>query len=138
MKKLLIAIFIFLSSVSMSYGAVSWSGNTCTITGDATVAQITDCLTGATNGIVAQGKTGEITIQLPADTQTWTSGMSIDMRNAAYINVTNLIIRGAGTTPTGSTKGSAKQTIIDGGTGLTSPAFKMTIPAGKKFRLSNI
>jgi len=138
MMKYLVSFLIILLSATSVLGAVSWSGNTCTITGDATVAQINACLTDGSTGIVAQGKTGEITIQLPADTQTWTSGMSIDMRNAAYINVTNLIIRGAGTTPTGSTKGSAKQTIIDGGTGLTSPAFKMTIPAGKKFRLSNI
>src|SRR5574343_373631 len=112
MKKYLFLLTFLLLSATSLYGAVSWSGNTCTITGDATVAQINDCLTGASNGIVAQGKTGEITVILPADTQTWSSGISINMGNAAYINVTKLTIQGAGTIPTGSTKGSAGSTVI--------------------------
>lgn len=136
MKKLLFATLILLASVNISFGAVSWSGNTCTITGDATVAQINACLTDGSTGIVAQGKTGEITVQLPADTQAWTSGISINMRDATYINVTSLIIKGAGTIPTGSTKGSAGSTIIT--TSGLSSVFTITTTSSKKFRLTNI
>ena len=137
MKKLLIAILVFLASANISFAAVSWSGNTCTITGDATVAQINDCLTGAVNGIVAQGKTGEITVVLPADTETWSSTLVINMTNAAYINVTKLTIQGAGTIPTGSTKGSA----ASGGTTIAvtaTSAVTVTGSTSKKFRITNI
>src|SRR5574343_1951514 len=135
MKKIFLAIIIFLATASISYGAVSWSGNTCTITGDATVAQINDCLTGESNGIVAQGKTGEITVVLPADTETWTSALTINMTNAAYINVTKLTIQGAGTIPTGSTKGSAGQTVI---TTTRTRGFVITSSTSKKLRIANI
>lgn len=135
MKKIILTILILLATANISYGAVSWSGNTCTITGDATVAQINDCLTGAVNGIVAQGKTGEITVVLPADTETWSGALTVNMGNAAYINVTKLTIQGAGTIPTGSTKGSAGSTVItlNGQYGIV-----YTGSAAKKFRLSNI
>jgi hypothetical protein len=136
MKKYIFVLFFLLLSATSSYGAVSWSGNTCTITGDATVAQINDCLTGAVNGIVANSKTGEITVVLPADTETWTSALVINMTNATYINVTKLTIQGAGTIPTGSTKGSAGNTIINS-SGLTW-GIVFTGSSAKKFRLSNI
>lgn len=138
MKKLFLSIIFFFATINISYGAVSWSGNTCTITGDATVAQINDCLTGSSNGIVAQGKTGEITVQLPADTQAWTSGISINMTNATYINVTKLTIQGAGTAPT---TGSAESTVITANASSSSPfasAFVITNSTSKKFRLTNI
>lgn len=154
MKKLLIALIIILASIlhfTPVFGAVSWSGNTCTITGDATVAQINACLTDGSTGIVAQGKTGEITVQLPADTQAWTSGISINMRDATYINVTSLIIKGAGTIPTGSTKGSAGLTILQASGGVAETGngqevncygagvlFNITVPTGKKFRITNL
>ena len=136
MKKYIFVLLLFLVSATPSFGAVSWSGNTCTITGAATVAQINDCLTGAANGIVAQSKTGEITVVLPADTETWTESLVINMTNATYINVTKLTIQGAGTIPTGSTKGSAEQTVING-SGISS-AVSFTGSTAKKFRLTNI
>ena len=138
MMKYLISLLIILFSATSLFGAVSWSGNTCTITGDATVAQINACLTDGSTGIVAQGKTGEVTVQLPADTQTWTSGISINMGHATYINVTSLIIRGSGTvvnTSIGSTGGT---TITFDGDSLSGALFYLNIPVSKKFRLSNI
>lgn len=137
MKRYIFILLFLLLSATSSFGAVSWTGNTCTITGDATVAQINDCLTGASNGIVAQGKTGEITVQLPADSETWSSTLVINMTNAAYINVTKLTIQGAGTIPTGSTTGAASS----GGTTINvtaTTAVAITGSTAKKFRMSNI
>src|SRR5574343_1931572 len=135
MKRYLFILLIILLSATSVFGAVSWTGNTCTITGDASLAQLNDCLTGAVNGIVAQGKTGEITVQLPADSETWSSTLVINMTNAAYINVTKLTIQGAGTIPTGSSKGSAGQTVI---TTTSTRGFVITSSTSKKLRIANI
>jgi hypothetical protein len=137
MKKYIFILLSILLSATSSFGAVSWTGNTCTITGDATVAQITDCLTGAVNGIVANSKTGEITVQLPADSETWSTTLVINMTNATYINVTKLTIQGAGMIPAGSTKGSASS----GGTTINvtaTSAISITGSTSKKFRITNI
>ena len=126
MKRYLFILLIILLSATSVFGAVSWTGNTCTITGDASLAQLNDCLTGAVNGIVAQGKTGEITVQLPTDAETWSSGITINMANATYINVTSLIIQGAGIGNTVITAGTTPLITYSSGGSTRNKGFRIT------------
>jgi hypothetical protein len=56
---------------------------------------------------------------------------------SGFANVTSVSVIGAGTIPTGSTKGSAGSTIINAGTA-SNYLFYVTVPQTKKFRMSNI
>ena len=128
MKKLFIAIIIFLALTGIIHAYCDWSGNTGT-TSSLTVANINECLSEVS------GKTGEVTINLSAGTLSISSLFDVNMINAAYDNVTTLNIIGAGTIPTGSTRGSAKSTnfTLSNATGL----WQITTRSTKKVRISN-
>ena len=128
MKKLLIALIIILASINNLNASCDWVGNTGT-TSSLTVANINECLSEVS------GKTGEVTINLSAGTLSISSLFDVNMTNAAYDNVTTLNIIGAGTIPTGSTRGSAKSTnfTLSNATGL----WQITTRSTKKVRISN-
>lgn len=128
MKKLFIAIIIFLASVNISYAACSWIGNVGTAA-SMTVTEVQYCINDAAT------KTGEVTINLPSGTQTWASSLTVNM-TSSFANVTSLSIIGNGTIPTGTNKGSAEQSVINS-SGLSS-AVVFTGSSAKKFRLANI
>jgi len=129
MKKILISILIFLASTTTLWGACSWNGNIGTAASLA-VADVQACINDAGT------KTGEVTINLPAGTATWASYPTVNM-SSGFANVTSLRIFGAGTIPTGTTKGSASS----GGTTINvtaSSAIIITGSTSKKFRIANI
>ena len=128
MKKYIFVLLLFLVSATTSWGACSWNGNVGTAS-SMTVAEVQACVNDAST------KTGEVTINLPAGTQTWESQLTINM-TSGFANVTALNIIGNGAIPTGSTKGSAEQTVING-SGISS-AVSFTGSTAKKFRLTNI
>lgn len=116
----------------ISYAACgSWSGNTVTA-GGVTAAEINACVAE-----ISTSNVGEVTINLPSGTASDTGTVSVNMNDARYANVTKLSIIGNGTIPTGSTKGSAGNTIIDRGTTENS-WLDFTGNTSKKFRMSNI
>lgn len=125
MKKILFAIILVLATVNISYAVCSWNGNIATPSSLA-VADVQECVTGAST------RTGEVTINLPAGSATWTTGLTVTMTSSWP----HLSIIGAGTIPTGTNKGSAEQTNITG-SGLSS-AVVFTGSSTKKFRLANI
>jgi len=128
MKKLLIALIIILASINNLNASCDWVGNTGS-TSSLTVANINECFSEVS------GKTGEVTINLSAGTLSISSLFDVNMTNAAFINVTALNIIGAGTIPTGSTKGSAKSTnfTLSNANGL----WQITTTSSKKVRISN-
>lgn len=128
MKKLCIAICILVASVNISYAACSWNGNIGTAA-SMTVSEIQYCVNDAAT------KTGEVTINLPAGTQTWASTVTVNM-TSGFTNVTALNIIGNGTIPTGTNKGSAENTIVNS-SGLGS-AFTIVGSSAKKIRIANI
>ena len=125
MKKLLIAIIVLLASVNISWAACSWNGNVGTASA-LTVTEVQACINDAST------KTGEVTINLPSGTATWTSMLTITMTSSWP----HLSIIGYGTIPTGTNKGSAEQTTINGSGLQTLISFTGT--STKKFRLANI
>jgi hypothetical protein len=128
MKKLCIAICILVASVNISYAACSWNGNIGTAA-SLTTTEVGYCITDAGT------KTGEVTINLPAGTQTWASTVTVNM-TSGFANVTALNIIGNGTIPTGTNKGSAENTIVNS-SGLGS-AFTIVGSSAKKIRIANI
>lgn len=132
MKKYLIAIIFIFLSINLSWAACgSWSGNTVTA-GACTTTEINACLSEVTTSNV-----GEVTVNLPSCTINDTGVLSINMNDAKYTNVTKLSIIGNGTIPTGSTKGSAGNSVINRGSA-DANWLQVTMSTAKKFRLSNI
>lgn len=127
MKKLLIAIIIFLASTGILHASCDWTGNIGS-TSSLTVANINECITEAS------ARTGEVTINLSAGTLAITSPFVVNM-SSGFASVTSLNIIGAGTIPTGSTRGSAKSTnfTLSNATGL----WQITTRSTKKVRISN-
>ena len=128
-RNLCIAFLILLSCVGISYSSCDWTGNIGS-TSYLTDANINECISEAST------LTGEVTINLSAGTLATTATYTINM-SSGFANVTSLRIFGAGTVPTGSTKGSAGSTIFNRGTG-TGAMFSVTGSSAKRFRLSNI
>jgi hypothetical protein len=128
MKKLFIAIVILLASVNISYSSCDWTGNIGS-TSSLTDANINECINEAS------ALSGEVTINLSAGTLATTATYTINM-SSGFANVTSLRIFGAGTVPTGSTRGSAGSTVFNRGTG-TTVMFAVTGSSAKKIRLSN-
>ena len=128
MMKYITALLLVFLSATTSWGACSWNGNVGTAS-SMTVAEVQACVNDAST------KTGEVTINLPAGTQTWASQLTINM-TSGFANVTALNIIGNGAIPTGTNKGSAGNSIINA-SGLTW-GIVFTGSSAKKFRLSNI
>ena len=127
MKKLLIAIAIFLASTGILHASCDWNGNIGT-TSSLTTANINECISEASV------LSGEVTINLSAGTLSLGSTININM-SSGFANVTSLRIFGNGTVPTGTTKGSAGNTTITNNG--ASRMFTITTSSTKKFRMSN-
>lgn len=88
----------FLLSGSVADAACSWVGTVGTAA-DATDTEVAACITDAS------GKTGAVTVNVPAGTPTWSTGITID-QSSGWTNVTSLTIAGAGSAATVITDGT--------------------------------
>ena len=120
LTKILTLLFFLLLPVNL-WAACSWNGNTGTAA-SCTTTEIDYCVSDASS------KTGEIAINLPSCSTTWSSGLTINM-TSGFVSVTKLTIMGAGTPPT---IGSAGLTVLNNG------SFSITSSPNKKWRISNV
>lgn len=111
-----------------SWAACSWSGNIGN-SSSCTVTEVGQCISDAS------GKTGKVTINLPACSVVWNSTLSIDM-TSGFTNVTELSLIGNGNIAS-SGAGSAGNTVINSDDNITA-AIRVTGSNSKKFRISNI
>jgi len=123
--KLFVCVFIIFGFVNNVCGACIWADNTGMPTSCAN-SDVAACVADASSRI------GDVTINLPACSTTWSSPLTINMSNG-FTKVTSLNILGSGTIPS---FGSAEMTSIKG-SGLSS-AIVITGTADKKFRIANI
>jgi hypothetical protein len=121
------AVYVLLSILisTSSWAACSWTGNTGTVASPYAVADVSACLTDAAS------KTGEVTVQIPNSSVTWSSGVTVD-HSSGSTNVTSLTLRGqndctldAGGVPTSC------------GTNIANFYVNYTGKEGKAFRLAH-
>jgi hypothetical protein len=101
----------------------AWSGaGTQSDPYTATASALTPAEVSACVSAVTTSQSGYVQIVIPADTQTWASGVSIDLTSAGFANVTRFTLLGAGATTA----------ITDGIAGTTTPLFTIkTKPASE-------
>ena len=104
-----------------AFAACSWSGLTG-LAASCSTDEVSSCVTDASS------KTGEVVINLPSCSVTWSSPVAVNM-SSGWTNVTALTIQGNGSAPT---TGSAGNTVLNNG------GFTLTTKTTKKIRVSNI
>ena len=135
MKNLLIAVLIIL----INFCGISAVFADATI--NAASCSNVDIQTAVNS--ISSSHSGKVTVQIPAcSTTTWSSsGLIINMGSTSspnFTNVTEFVLRGAGTTPDDNTKGSAKSTNIGlAAVSSYTTGIQITGVAGKKWRISN-
>ena len=125
--KFILFLIFFLSGFFMwgnAMAACDWTGNTGTVVSPYDHADVQACVTDAA------GKTGVVTINIPACEVSWDSQVNVDM-SSGWTNVTSLIIQGSGAT-----------TIInDIGTNISfnvARLFQITTKSGKSVRITGM
>ena len=88
MKKILYILFILLLLFGDAYAACNWVGNSGTAE-NLTQVDVQECVTESS------GLTGDVTINLPADTQTWVDPVVLNT-SSGFANVTSITFQGAG------------------------------------------
>lgn len=86
MKKLFFAVCLLLVP-SAVFAVCSWSGNTGTVASPYAAADVQDCINDSA------GMTGDVTIQIPTSSPTWTSGITVNM-GSGWTNVSGLTVKG--------------------------------------------
>jgi len=124
LTNILTLLFFLLLPVNL-WAACSWDGNTGTAA-SCTTTEIGYCVSDASS------KTGEIVINLPSCSTTWSSILSVNM-TSGFANVTKLSIIGAGTPGIRSATTSGGTTI-----NLSGVYVAYNGALTKKFRISNI
>jgi hypothetical protein len=99
--------------VTSANAACSWDGNTGTVASPYDATDVADCVSGVSV------LTGEVTIDIPAATPTWTTSVTVDTR--PWTTPTVLTFQGASNTTTVITDNT--------GTGLTVDPFYVIIDA---------
>jgi len=123
-------VVILLLIPSISWGACTWSGNTCVMDSCAVANQTADIEEVRTN---KSNKTGVVTMQLPAcdevlESATSASVVPVNM-SSGFAGITGLIIRGDGAESSMGSNGTTKFTNIN---------YRITASASKSIRISNI
>jgi len=89
MKKIIFTLVCFLFMTASAYASCSWVGNTGTVQSPYDATEFASCVTGAAT------KTGEVTIELPAQVVT-----KSDINMSAWTTHTKLIVKGQGSSST--------------------------------------
>jgi hypothetical protein len=129
MKILFIIVFMVFVPYS-AYAACSWVGNVAT-SADATYNEVDTCVSEASS------KTGNVTIEIPDDTTTWSNTLTVDM-SSGWANLTGLTIRGQNDCTTTNNASPDFDYPTSCGTNITNFKLNYTGKEGKSFRLSNM
>jgi hypothetical protein len=128
MKILLILVLCLASLFYPIYGwgACSWNGNTGTVSSPYGASDVQACIADASS------KTGQVIIQIPNSTVTWSSGITVNM-SSGFSNVNRLTIKGQ------------NDCFVDGndiptacGTNVAKFYLNYTGKEGKAFRLAHL
>jgi hypothetical protein len=109
-----------------SYAACAWSDNTGTVASPYSVAEVASCVSGASS------LTGEVIIQIPNSSVTWSSGLSVNMQSG-FKNVTKLTIRGQNNCTV-----DADDRPTSCGTNITNAVFTITGSTFKKIAVEHL
>lgn len=111
--------------------ACTWDENTCNVSTCSYSSIGTEIDEIQTN---SPGKTGEVIIQCPEESITNTQDITINM-TSGFSGITNLHIRGYGTTPSGTDSAGRGAADL---TSLTDRSIRVILTSGKTFTVSNI
>ena len=131
MKKLFLIVAILFTALPCSAADCTWNGLTATLDSTPTAAELNACIG------VAETKTGDVIINIPNSTVTFSGSISVDM-SSGWANVDSLTIQGENECTTTSNSNPSFDYPTSCGTDITNFVVSYYGKDGKDFRVSNM